>query len=231
MYRSQQQQQPRAVRLAALAGLALSLTAMAGARAAPVVFSGNGHAYELILDGQSSWTEARAAAQASGRDLATITSSAEQQFVENLLGSANAPTGSYWFGLRQTADNPGPNDAFAPITGTSSFTNFAPFEPNEGGNQDERVGGIYWTRDGGDPVLISRRGKWNDLPEAGYPNAASGTPMQADLLRAGYIVEADDAGGGGNPTPIPLPAAFYASAPVALVAAWAARRMKRRGDG
>lgn len=203
-----------AVPLLALAGLT------GGAAGAPVVFPGNGHSYELVLDGDISWDGAQAAARASGRELATITSAQEQAFVEDLLLDSGAPTGSYWFGLRETQTE----GEYAWATGeTFSYDNFAPGEPNNGGG--ESYGGIYWTADGGPAGLLGRRGGWNDLPLQGYPNALA-SPDQVDLFRAGYVVEAADTG--GEPTPIPLPAAVWAAAPAAVVAAFAARRMKRR---
>jgi len=80
--------------LAAAAALCLGASA---ASAAPVVWSGaggNGNTYDVILDGGASWDAARAAAQAAGGDLATIDSQEEQSFVESVLRSNNAGTGS-----------------------------------------------------------------------------------------------------------------------------------------
>lgn len=203
------------------AAVAAGLMAAAGAGAAPVVFDGNGHSYEVLLDDTRSWSEARAAARAGGRDLATVTSAEEQAFVESLLLASDAPTGSYWFGLRETATE----GVFRPVNGEASdFTHFAPAEPNNGGEEAESVGGIYWTADADAPVrpaTVPRRGFWNDLPEQGYSNDASIAVGQADLLRAGYVVEA------AAPVAVPLPPAALAFPAAALAAGWAARRVRR----
>jgi hypothetical protein len=187
--------------------------------AAPAVFPGNGHVYEVVLDATSDWPEARAKAQLAGGDLATITSAAEQAFIKELLISEGAPTGSYWFGLRESAT---PN-LFEPVSGTSSFSSFAPGEPNNGAVEEETVGGIYWTASAGDNGgRFLRRGEWNDLPATGFPDAVSGAPLETDLYRAGFIVEVDAA-----PSPVPIPAAVLIFPGTALVAFAAARRLRR----
>src|SRR5678816_1408070 len=80
------------------------------ARGASVVWSaaqgGNGHSYEVVLDGAASWSGARGLASASGGYLATEASAAEQQFIDAALASSDAPTGQYWIGLTQAGGNP-----------------------------------------------------------------------------------------------------------------------------
>ena len=238
-------------RLASIpAAASLALTA-AVASGEPVPFGGS--TYDLVLDNESTWTEARDAAAASGGSLALISSAEEQSFVESLLVDRGAPTGSYWFGIQditgqgmfRTLDD-------EPLT----FTNFAPGEPNDAAGVGESVGGVYWTADGGDAATLERRGGWNDLPEEGYPNAEVPiSPEQADLFRAGYLVEfvQDSVGGGdgdgtdgdgdgdgtggdgtggdgdgGGATPIPIPAAALTFPGTALLAIFAARRMKKK---
>src|SRR5688500_18331947 len=58
--------------------------------AAPVVFAGNGNTYDVIFDNEISHTEAADAATAAGGHLVSITSAAEQAFVESLLVSSGA---------------------------------------------------------------------------------------------------------------------------------------------
>lgn len=241
----------RSVRRLAAAPAIASLALAAAASAAPVQFGDS--SYDLVLDTESTWTEARDAASESGGSLALISSAEEQSFVESLLLDRAAPTGSYWFGIQDVTDQ----GTFRSVDDEPlTFTNFAPGEPNDGAGVGESVGGIYWTEEGGDPATLSRRGGWNDLPEEGYPNdGVAGNPAQADLFRAGYIVEfaADSIGGpgdgdgtdggdgdgtgggdgdgdgdGGGATPIPLPAAALTFPATAALALLAARRVRRR---
>jgi hypothetical protein len=95
---------------------------------------------------------------------------------------------------------------------------------------------------------LDRRGFWNDLPPGsqGYPTVASVYP---DLVPTGYLVEyagtgasaafdngdgdnrlagSDNDGNGGTPNSVPLPLASTAFPLGALMAAMAARRMRRR---
>src|SRR5687768_18073936 len=101
-----------------------------GAFGAPIVWNtgagGNGNTYDVVVDNTITWDAARAAAQSRGGDLATITSQAEQDFVESLMLSAMPATGSYWFGLQETSEN-----VFTPVTGeASTYTNWDSTEPN-----------------------------------------------------------------------------------------------------
>jgi hypothetical protein len=184
----------------------------AAAVAGPVVWDtsvgGNGNSYEVVVDNTIAWDAAQAAAQAGGGNLATINSQAEQNFLESVLSSSGAATGSYWFGLRET----GAEGNYQNVTGEAlTFSHWYPGEPNNSEGA-ESVGAILWTADGGDATLLPRRGAWNDEPNSGYPAAGLTTPLQADVLRGGYIVEraaADTGGGddGGTPNAVPLPAA------------------------
>ena len=222
--------------------LAGALGITGAASAAPVPFGGN--SYDVVVDDQLSWTAAQSAAEAAGGHLATITSAAEQSFIESLLIDRDAPTGSYWFGLTETAVE----GKFTPINGEqSSFSAFAPGEPNNGLFRDENVGAVYWTSDDdADAFTFSRRGTWNDAPQAGYPPADEGVALFPDLRRAGYLVEFLDVGSGsgdgsgtgegggsgtggagGEPTAIPIPPAILAFPGAAALAYWANRRMRR----
>lgn len=229
------------LRVAAIPTLALSGLVGGAASGAPVPFGGN--RYDLVLDNDISWTGAQGAANSAGGNLAVISSPAEQTFIESLLLDRNAPTGSYWFGL-QESDAEGVYRTLDDSPGT--FSNFSANEPNDAGGLGENFGAIYWTADGGDPALLARRGDWNDLPDEGYPNGGVLTPGQADLFRAGYLVEfagvgSDNGGGpgdgdgggpgdgdgGGDPNAIPIPPALLLFPGTAFLAMVAARRMKR----
>ncbi len=210
------------IRLITLACVLSLVAAVGAAQAAPVVFpsaeGGTGNSYELILDGEISYLAARGAASAAGGHLVSLTSPAEQAFIEGLLGSDDAPTGSYWIGLEQRLDS------FVWSTGEAiDYTNFAPAEPNNFGGKED-VGQIYWSRDLADD-LVSRRGRWNDAPVDGYPNDDNSNFPTMDLNRGGYIVERE----AQEPPPvaIPLPPAVFAAPLTALLAGWTFRRSRR----
>ena len=213
-------------RTGTFAAAAAALLAGASASAAPVVWDGgNGNTYDFVLDANASWDAARAAAQAAGGDLVTIESQAEQDFVESLLQSQFADTGSYWIGLREATEG-----AWQSINGQPvAFTNWAPDQPDNSQGA-ETVGAILWANDAdsaADPGMLARRGGWNDAPVSGYPVAGLVNPP-GDALRAGYLIEiaADD---GGPGTTIPLPAAVYAFPVGMSVAGIFYRRMRRAG--
>lgn len=228
-----------------------ALSAGSAAFAGPVsVFStaspgGTGNSYELILDSSANADAARDAATASGGHLVTITTPAEQSFVQQLLDDNDAPTGSYWFGLHRVVDGNGlGTNAFGWDTGEDyDYQNFADGEPNDF-LSGEDFGQIYWTSDASQDVN-DRRGEWNDALISGYTN----TPV-ADLNRRGFLIERtgvggnpDDGGGdgdgggsggggdgggnGGGPAAIPLPPAVLA-APVAMLVGCVATRARRR---
>jgi hypothetical protein len=221
-------------RCAALAAL-LSLAGLAGnALAGTVLLTATGpggHTYALVSDPDASWSEAAADARARGGFLVTIGDAAEQSAVESLLSDANAPSGAYWFGLHETATEGDyrNHSGLAP-----TYTHWDTLEPNNGtGNEDS--GSILWSNPG--DATFGRRGLWNDLPDkGGYPALASTFP---DLVSAGYVVESFGTGpgfdnGDGDPrpaapglSPVPLPAAVWAFPAGALVAAAAARRLRR----
>lgn len=201
-----------------LAVLAPTLV-VSGAHAASVVFPENGHSYDVVLNSTISWTNAQSAAAASGGHLVTITSASEQSFVQSLLSSMGSPTGSYYFGLHETSTE----GVYQPINGESStYFNWDQGEPNNGAGVPETVASILWTKGAGQPTSF-RSGKWNDVPDTGYPDPIVGTPAQADVLRAGYVIESD----GSGPVPVPLPPAALAFPAGALVAIVAAKRMRK----
>jgi hypothetical protein len=174
----------------------------------------NGHSYDVIADPDASWSQANAAAAATGGHLVTITSATEQSFVEQLLVNANAPAGSYWIGLAKTGGvSPGPTSAadYGWTTGEpQTYQNWLVGQPDNNGN-NESVAGILWSRPG--DSTVSRRGFWNDLPE-NYQSSAS--PSE-DLNNGGYIVERS------SPAAVPLPPALLI-APIGMLMAWRAKR-------
>ena len=125
-----------------------------------VANGGNGHYYEAILVGTNiTWEASRAEGQLRGGDLATITSSPENEFVKALFAANSAFFHQYstfqvhsgpWIGACSSSKTA--ND-WAWITGEPfSFTTWGPYEPF--GNGDR----ISYARFFGnlDP-------KWNDI--------------------------------------------------------------------
>jgi hypothetical protein len=228
---------PRAAGVAALASAAALLAHAPPAPASPVTWNtgagANGNTYDVIVDGAASWDAARAVAQAAGGDLATIDSAGEQSFVESVLNTNVAATGSYWFGIHDTAGG-----TWQDVTGKPlGYTNWSPGEPNNHGAV-ENAGAILWTGGTpGDAGAADRKGKWNDAPVGGFLDGITFPP--ADALRAGFLVEIQaegtggggggtDGGGGGGDASAPLPAAVFAFPVTAVFAAMFYRRMRRR---
>jgi hypothetical protein len=202
------------------------------AAASPVTWNtgdgANGSTYDVIVDNAVGWDAARAAAQAAGGDLATIDSAAEQSFVEGVLNTNAAATGSYWFGVREAAEGVWQHANVKAL----SYTNWSPGEPNNAGGV-ENVGAILWTNGtSADPAAAARKGKWNDEPTSGYPADGLTTPP-LDALRAGFLVEipAADSGGtdNGGSNAVPLPAAVFTFPVAAGFAGIFYRRMRRAG--
>lgn len=144
----------------------------AAATAAPVQWStavgGNGHWYEAISSALS-WDDAKAAAEARGGHLATLTSAAENAFVAGLVpdnGSGNERP--FWLGGFQVAGSVEPFGGWQWVTGEAwGFTNWAGGEPNNGGGNEGALAFAFFT--GGDT--------WNDAPN---------TYVYGD---GGYVVE------------------------------------------
>ncbi|MCP4351694.1 MAG: hypothetical protein GY795_40020, partial [Desulfobacterales bacterium] len=139
----------------------------------------NGHSYELFIDTNITWHQAKAIAEDMGGYLATITSAEEQQFIENLLISSGAPTGAYWFGLVET----GTEGIYTWDNGESlSYTNWDNNQPDNYQGADS--GQILWTVEP-EAHTFNRRGKWDDVLSEGIKESLH----YPDLDRRGYIVE------------------------------------------
>lgn len=106
--------------------------------ASPVLNPGNGHSYDVIIE-TNTWLDAKASAEAMtfqgcGGHLVTITSAAEQQFLENTFGASFA--GAWAGGFQDPETSPSADD-WHWITGEAwSYTNWAPGEPNDNGGPE-----------------------------------------------------------------------------------------------
>src|SRR3954469_15430099 len=116
------------------AGLAFGLTSAVGAGSAAagtVLASANGpggHRYEVVADNSISWSGAKAAAEQAGGFLATVGDQQEQSFIEGLLADSGAPSGSYVFGLDETATE----GDYRPLSGVPlGFNHFLAGQPDD----------------------------------------------------------------------------------------------------
>ena len=120
---------------------------------ASVIWGVNSHEYELVNAEGTSWTSANTAASSAGWYLATVTSSAENDFIiSNLLaGAPVAQRSHYWIGGTDSAAE----GTYAWVTGEAfAYTNWWGGEPNNAGNEDflaYDLRGTAWA--------------WNDAPD------------------------------------------------------------------
>jgi Lectin C-type domain/PEP-CTERM motif len=135
---------------------AISLT-LSTAYAAPVLYSGNNHLYDIVTAQSISWSQANSAAQGAGWNLASITSAAEQNFLAGLISSSGS-YGEFWLGGYQTTGTKNSNKNWNWTTGeTFDYTRWAQDEPNDYyGPKSEQYLAI-WGLGNGSASL-----KWND---------------------------------------------------------------------
>lgn len=143
----------------------------------------NNSRYEIILSKGITWDSAKAAAEAAGGHLVTITSAEENNFIKNNL--FNGLEKAYWLGASQDGDNnkKRPTSNWSWVTGeTWSFTDWSNSEPNNAGNYNE----IHLSAD-------SRYDfSWNDEDTA------------VSSMINGYVLEINL-----NPAATPLPGAIW----------------------
>jgi len=169
---------------AGLAAVVALLVADTVATAAPTQWrtedGGNGHWYEEVsVPGGITWADANAAATATGRYLATITSEAENSFVYDLarirselwhVGSGR--TSGPWLGGYQSPDDGAPNENWHWVTGEPwGYTNWLVGEPNDFAPNENRLQFFGYTPPETSP-------QWNDT----HDNRSS-------IWNSGYIVE------------------------------------------
>lgn len=129
--------------------VSLFLAAMPGMSQAVIWVDGDGlvHDYVLVNSNGIAWGAAQTGAQAlgTGWDLATITSAAEQTFIDaNVFGPL---TGQYWIGGYQSpTTEPVATAGWTWVTGEAwSYTNWSAGEPNDNyGPGSEQYLGANW---------------------------------------------------------------------------------------
>lgn len=122
------------------------------------VFAGNGHAYLVVVDDAAmSWSDAKARAEQAGGHLATVTSTAENQFIYQLavgVPGAFHLTNGPWLGGFQPNGSAEPKGGWTWVTNEPwSFENWAADEPSNT-NGDEAF--LEYT---GSPPSST----WNDI--------------------------------------------------------------------
>ena len=171
--------------------LILGLASFGGAvlaPAQPVLFSGNGHYYDLVRT-SIGWVDANAAVGnltflgAKGH-LATLTSQAENDFLRDQFAVDEA-----WIGGLQALGAPEPSGGFGWVTGEAFvYANWNPGEPNNNSGDPNDPNERY--------VGFQDGGGWNDL---------SGSSR-----RSGYYIEYE-------PVPEPASLAALGLASLALI--------------
>jgi hypothetical protein len=135
------------------------------ALAAPIIWSGNGHGYELVT--ANDWNTAEANAIANGGHLVTVNDSAEQVWLNQTFSQSDL-----WIGFNDIANE----GNWVWTSGESvTYTNWANGEPNNNGNEDVAV--MNWNGS-----------QWNDLPASGWTIqgiAEIPTPEPATMLLLG----------------------------------------------
>jgi hypothetical protein len=127
---------------------------------------GNGHSYALTTAAHTNWANAEAEADRfQGGHLVSITSQAEQTFIEQTFLTGNAISNVFWIGLNDIVSA----GTYVWSSGeAATYFNWAPGEPNNaGGIEDVAIINSHLAAGWGQGYY----GKWND-----YPLIANGWP-------------------------------------------------------
>lgn len=175
----------------------------------PLVNPANGHTYYL-LDAQS-WQDSENEAVSLGGHLVTVSDADEQNWVFSTFGAFGSAHRSLWIGLTDSAVE----GAFAWISGEAvTYTNWAPFEPNDFATGEDFVHMLRTDNGFGAPA-----GLWNDIVS---PNTyAEVEPLHGVVEVSGPV----DSGDPGAPAPIPEPTSLILLG--SGLCAWRAARGRR----
>lgn len=146
----------------------------------------NGHYYQ-VYDTPMTWDEAKAYCESLGGHLVTITSGAEQEFVESLI--ANGKKKNYWLGGTDAANE----GTWEWITGEKlDYTNWREYMPDNWQNEDYLM--MYKEMD---PSYTGETfGRWNDLKSDG--TCPGNSYFSKDIF--GFICEWDNGNDVSNET-------------------------------
>ena len=194
----------RVVPILLMAGVALAalfaITSRATADEGPIFNPANGHSYEAVTApaGGINWDTAKAAAEARGGYLATLTSAEENQFIVDNLPLAVIP-GYYWLGgVQPDPASVEPDEGWTWVTGEAfSYTNWSAIEPSDTAQDGAQDAIQLWH---------TPTGSWNDQYRstmvAGYVVEYENAPQSATFLggvgTAGTVVDGVDASFNGD---------------------------------
>jgi len=160
----------------------------------------NGHYYEVVYKpGGITWEDAKAAAEANGSYLATITSAAESQWLLDAFGYQTVE--HCWIGAYQPPGSPEPDGGWTWVSGEAwAFTNWFPVEPN---NVNEGRENAVALEQG---VMPGSGAAWNDvtsswllrgyLAEYSVDTDADGIPDDGDACSSENAAGFDSDGNG-----------------------------------
>jgi len=143
-----------------------------------ILFSGNGHRYEIVDEPTTVWENAKLEAERRGGYLATITSAEEQQFIQNLISTGRMNI--YWLGGQRVRNQ------WSWVTGEAfSYRNWAPDQPDNHQNGQNRIAIM---REANPSLNRSQRGQWDDVERSITRSGPSGS-IYAYASRIGFIIE------------------------------------------
>lgn len=143
----------------------ITITSSGGGGGSVTYNPANGHYYQVgRVDGGLSWPAAKTAAEARGGYLATITGSAENAFVFNLINnltywnSTGASLLGPWLGGYRSTDVDGPNANWKWVSDEAwGYTNWLDGQPDNAGGFENKL--HFFSRSTSTPAAT-----WNDMP-------------------------------------------------------------------
>ncbi|GHU37861.1 hypothetical protein FACS1894105_10740 [Clostridia bacterium] len=148
----------------------------------------NGHSYK-VYEQSMTWTDAKAYAESLGGHLVTITSAAEQTFIESIRSSSDSAKINYWIGASQANSS----SKWQWVTGeTWDYTNWGSGQPDRYGTSSSEIScAMFMNKDSARQVVT----KWGDTNNT---HTHTNFPDVYNQQNVGFIVEWDS---GTNATP------------------------------